>query len=268
MGGINSALIIWERSVIPFLLFSSENWIFMRKQSIETLRSLQNVFLRSVFSIGNGCPLPILLFDTATLSMELRLIQRKLLYAYHLEHLPSSSLASEVWTLQKTLGIPGLYTEVTEYMVELGLEKLDKYTKLQWKSAVNAAIEDKNHKNLLESIKSYKKLDHRELSKESYGTKGYILEMPLSKARTRMRIRANMVNSIKFNFQSDPKFTTDNWQCSCGMIESQRHIQNSCEEYDDLRQLHNLDTDEGLVEFFDAVLLRRQEEEHQGEPDD
>ena len=145
---------------------------------------------------------------------------------------------------------------------------MEKYTKQQWKSAVNTAVDEMNHKELLMNIKPYKKLNYDELSKETYEIKEYVKNLPLPKARTRMRIRSMMLKTVKFNFQSDPAFTGENWQFSCGKINSQRHIQESCEPYYDLRELYDLDTDEGLVEYFDAVLQRRQEDEHQGEPED
>ena len=268
IGGITTALTIWERSVIPFLLYSSENWTDMMKKSMETLTNLQNIFLRTAFATSHSCPIPILLFDTATLGMKLRIMKRKLMYAFHLEHLPVTSLANQVWILQKTHGLPGLFQEVSEFMVELGLDNLTNYNKQQWKVAVNSAIDERNHNELLNTIKSYKKLSFADLSKETYEIKEYVKSLPLSKARTRMRIRSKMVKTVKFNFQSDPEFARDNWQCFCGMIDSQKHIEQTCELYEDLRLLHNLDTDEGLVDYFDAVLLRRQEDEHQEEPED
>ena len=173
-----------------------------------------------------------------------------------------------MWDLQKNLGLPGLYQEVSEYMVELGLGSMANFNKKQWREAVNSAIEERNSFDLLNTIKSYKKLNFSDLSKEKYEIKDYIKSLPLPKARTRMRIRSMMIRNVKFNFQSDSEFARDNWQCLCGKIDSQRHIQETCELYEDLRQLHDLDTDEGLVEYFDAVLNRRQEEDDQENPED
>ena len=54
----------------------------------------------------------------------------------------------------------------------------------------------------MKNIKTYKKLDYAELSCEEYNFKPYLNELNLSDARTRMRLRANMISKLKFNFQS------------------------------------------------------------------
>ena len=72
-----------------------------------------------------------------------------------------------------------------------------------------------------------------------------------------------MMNNVKFNFQSDPEYTNMNWKCSCrdneSPIESQYHLK-VCPKYNDLHEIFDIKSDEGIVQFFDAVLQRRQEE--------
>ena len=73
-------------------------------------------------------------------------------------------------------------------MVELGLGNLTNYKKQKWKVAVNSAIEERNHDELLNTIKSFKKFSFADLSKETYEIKEYVKSLPLSEARTRIRI--------------------------------------------------------------------------------
>ena len=110
-------------------------------------------------------------------------------------------------------------------------------------------------------MKQYKKINYDEIKDETFEVKSYLKSLSLPQARLRMRLRAGMVGSVKFNFQSDKKFTEVNWRCSCGQIDSQRHIENNCVKYDDLRDKFDTKDDLGLVSFFDAVLKRREEEE-------
>ena len=124
VGGIATALLIWERSVVEFLLYSSENWIYLSKQSIQCLTNLQNMFLRVTFSMAHSCPLPILQFDTTCLSMDLRVLRKKLLFAFHLENLPPSSLGNQIWKELKILDLPGLYPEVRIAIQDLGLSPM------------------------------------------------------------------------------------------------------------------------------------------------
>ena len=128
LGGVSTAVMIWERAVIPFLLFSSKNWIRMSKESLKILTDLQNTFLRAVFSVASSCPIPIMLFDTKTLSMELRIMQRKLNFAYHLANLPETSLGFKIYNEMRIFNLPGLHREIVEFICELGLKDIENYT--------------------------------------------------------------------------------------------------------------------------------------------
>ena len=76
-----------------------------------------------------------------------------------------------------------------------------------------------------------------------------------------MHYRAQMLRGFKMNFQSDPQFEKDNFECLCGRRDSQRHALLRCPLYEDLLEIHDINTKEGLVEFFESVLSRRQEED-------
>ena len=252
---------IWERAVVPFLFYSPANWICMSKESLKSLEDLQFLFLRAAFSISHSCPRPILLFDTKTLSMELIVAREKLLFGFHLENLPNDSLGNEVWNTLKHLNLPGLYKETRELMSDLGIDSMRNYSKHQWKTKVNSAVDEANHKSLLNQIKTYKKLNYDELTKEEYEVKDYINKLPLAKSRTFMHYRAKMLKGFKMNFQSDPIFEKENFKCVCGRISSQNHALNSCDLYEDLLDIHDTESTEGLIDFFDAVLQRKQEED-------
>jgi hypothetical protein len=51
----------------------------------------------------------------------------------------------------------------------------------------------------------------------------------------------------------------------CGNIvkakETQIHVATQCPSYQDLRDVYELETDDGLLEFYRAVLSRRKERE-------
>ena len=181
----------------------------------------------------------------------------KLIFLWHLENLSPKSLAGEVLALQKNLGLPGLHRECQELLSELGLGPIKSYTKAQWKREVSRLLEEKNRMMILQQTKSYKKLSFQQLSKEEYEIKPYIGNLPLNKIRTMIRLRAQVFKSATFNFQSDVLFSKENWLCECGRIMSQTH-QKGCIQYADLRLLHNLGEDSGLVDYFDTIL-RRQE---------
>ena len=64
------------------------------------------------------------------------------------------------------------------------------------------------------------------------------------------------------NFTHDRRFSKSDWLCRCrNAIEEEGHIvSGSCEVYSDLRtQFGDLGEDKNLVDFFKAVLDRREE---------
>ena len=63
------------------------------------------------------------------------------------------------------------------------------------------------------------------------------------------------------NFSNDKRFQWCNWNCvGCdgSVRESQCHV-TSCDGYRDLLDVHDIQTDDGLVDFYRAVLDRRDE---------
>ena len=132
------------------------------------------------------------------------------------------------------------------------------YSKNQFKRELNKRIEEKNLSDLLRQIKSYKKLNHKELSEEVYELKPYTVNLPLYQARYMMRLQAQVFKSIKFNFQSDVIFSSENWLCECQKaIQSQQHLK-ICEQYADLRRKHSLLEDQGLVAYFDKTFRQKE----------
>ena len=174
IGALETGLSLWETSLIPFLLHSSENWLNLSSKTLKILSDLQNDFFRSIFSLPLSTPIPIMYLDTKTPLMTNRIWKQKILFLFHLENLPALSMGSEVLTLQKNLHLPGLHKECEEVISKLGLADFKKYTKAQFKKVLNAKLEEKNFVDLINMTKSYKKLDSKELAEEVYCVKQYI----------------------------------------------------------------------------------------------
>ena len=70
------------------------------------------------------------------------------------------------------------------------------------------------------------------------------------------------------NYSHDKRFAANGGVCpGCDgeedgtVVDDQDHVASSCPGYADLRADHDMDTDQGLVRFYRAVLDRRKEEE-------
>ena len=113
-----------------------------------------------------------------------RIIQKKLMFTFHVVHLGKETLAYEVMETQRTFEFPSLWQEVIGYLqeLEISVEELEESSKYEFKKRVKEAIKKKNEKDLLQWMEPYRKLDAKELSKEEFTTKDYFSELSLSKA--------------------------------------------------------------------------------------
>ena len=93
---------------------------------------------------------------------------------HHLKNLPIGSLGRSFLDLQmedRSLG--GLFYEVEEDLEKLGNPDLTSVTKTRFRKMVRDYIGNKNRLDLLEEIKSYKKLNHEKLKESKNERKKY-----------------------------------------------------------------------------------------------
>ena len=71
------------------------------------------------------------------------------------------------------------------------------------------------------------------------------------------KFRSKMFN-VKWNYKSDPKFSSDLWKCnSCqSSIETQNHVM-FCPAYSSLWEGKDINNDKNLTDYLKQVLLIR-----------
>ena len=63
--------------------------------------------------------------------------------------------------------------------------------------------------------------------------------------------------SFAGNFKRDKRFESTKWLCNAcadGVLETQDHVTNICDGYDEVRRTFGVKTDEERLHFFRAVL--------------
>ena len=263
VGGIDSALLMWEACCIPSLLTGAGTWVNITPAAEQRLEALQHWFLRLVLRVGPGCPVASLRWETGVLSMKLRVWVEKVMLVRHLRSLEEGSLARSVLEEQQEKGWPGLAKETATICEELGIE--DCNTSNIWQ------MSNKNYrKMLIETCKLKDEMCLRKLAEgkskcdkimeEEYGKKPYLSLQVLSKVRQVFYTRVRM-QPFAGNFPSDKRFSKSNHLCLCAVEkEDETHLlAGNCPIYGDLRKKHsNLESDLDLLAFFSAVLARRE----------
>ena len=92
---------------------------------------------------------------------------------------------------------------------------------------------------------------------ENFEMKPYLLNLKLSVARDKFRLRSQTTRTVKMNFFNDKKYSADLWRCwHCPSMDSQSHIR-VCPAYQKFREGRDLDNDLDLVNFFQQVIKLR-----------
>ena len=257
-GGLTTGLLLWEMSVIPMLMNNAECWLQMNDSTLKLLNSIQNNFLKCLMAVGQGCPTPSLYWSTGTLLMVNRILQKKCLFVHHLATLPPDSLAREVFELQNHFHLPSLMDECNSFIETFCHQKIENFTKNQWKKMVKRKIVEKNRQDLLDQMKGYQKIDYSTHENEPFKIQQYLQQMKLSQARLKFKIDCFMTPTVKLNFLNNDQFRRENYTCwDCSNIDSQAHVK-ICKEYEEFRRGKNLDCDTDLVRYFQQVIGKRQ----------
>ena len=265
VGGLDAAFQIWELAVLPMLLFNAECWQDIASNEVKILENLQFTFLRCILGVGSGCPLPMLISETGMLLMECRILKKKLLFLHHVTTLPPDSLANEILAVQKSLGLPELYTECHSFLSTHGLTNVSAFSKAQWKKTINSKIHELNKEKIISMTrdKRYKKISLSQLKEDDFKKKNYFIELNADDARLRFKFASKMTPTIAMNFQNDNGFRSKLWTCpACrseddiGFIDSQQHVL-ICPNYSKLRENKDLSSNKDLVTYIREVIKTR-----------
>ena len=264
IGGLKAGLDIFEMVVIPSVLNNSDTWVEIEKESVNRLEDLQNYMFKNLLAVPHSVPTPSLRSELGCLSMEERINCRKLMFIYHVKSLEKSTLANEIYELQRTLNFPGLVQEcrklISKYELPNVIDEETNITKSQWKIIVKKRVREHSEENLLTQFGNYSKLREGPLMKDCLTLKPYIQNMKLCEARTLFRIRTSMMPA-KFNMKNNKKFASKLWKCdACQKIDSQSHIL-WCPFFAPLREGKDVDNDDDLVEYFSKVFQIREDME-------
>ena len=263
-GGMETALMLWETCCIPSLMHGAGTWVEMPSEAVKRLNKIQNYFVRLVLRIGPGSPLASILWDTSLLDMQFRVYMEKLMIIMHIRSLDEETLANKIYEEQKHNKWPGLYEETRAICEELQIEDCNttRLGKQQYKVMALAACHRKNEEKLRLMATEGK---CARIRGEEYGRKEYMKNQTIENTREWFKTRYGLM-PFAGNFSHNRRYAPSDWLCRCKtMREEEGHITSgSCEVYGDLKsQFGDLKEDKNLVDFFRAVLDRRDELEEE-----
>ena len=264
LGGLETALMLWETCCVPSLLHGASTWVEMSSETEKTLNNLQCWFVRLVLQIGPGAPLSALLWDNQLLDMGLRVWVEKTMLVLHIRSLDKESLASRIYYKQMEENWTGLVDETKQICIELGIEDCNttSMSRTNYRAVVTTACHRLNEERLRCQASVVK---CGRIANEEYGKKSYVSNQNIEASRKWFRTRFGL-QDFAGNYSHNRKFAKSDWLCRCKTDrEEEGHIiRGQCSVYEDLRpQFGDLSEDSNLVEYFQAVLDRREDLENE-----
>ena len=221
------------------------------------LNQIQYWVLKLIYQVGQGAPSVSLLWDTSCLDMSLRIYKEKVLLVGHIRKLDKNSLAKLIYEEQKLQKWPGLATETSSICSELGIEDCNS-TNLE-KVAYGKILTEALHKKNEEKLRFFARGKCERISIEEYGRKDYLEKKNIFHIRQQYRSRFGLLD-FAGNYRNNKKYLKTGGLCLCkDSREDESHLlSGSCKVYGDLTEgFCDLTNDDELVEFFAAVLSRR-----------
>ena len=257
VGGIETALLLWEACCIPSLLNGAGTWTEISKATEKKLNQIQYWGLRLFLQVGPGTPLVSLLWDSGALEMSLRIKVEKIMLILHIRSLGPDSLANKIYVEQRTHNWPGLAKETKQICEDLELE--DCNTTLQERNSYKTLLMAACHRSNEKSLRLLARGKCERIGMEEYGRKEYFRSKNIFNVRQQYRTRFGLL-PFGGNYSHDRRFANSNWLCKCQEArEEECHlISGQCKVYGDLTDKYtDLTDDNNLVQLFQEVLARR-----------
>ena len=106
IGGMDTALLLWESCCIPSLLHGAGTWTDILKITERKLNQLQSWFCRLILQVGQGAPLVSMSWDLNLLDMSLRVMIEKVMLVLYIRNLEEDTLARKIYESRRnTVGL-------------------------------------------------------------------------------------------------------------------------------------------------------------------
>ena len=214
IGSIKVGLSLWEMSVIPMLLYSSEVWSDIPAKTMRKLEETNSLMLSNLLGVSKrGCPEVSLYLEMANLTVQNQKLLRKMLFIHRVATLPNDSLASECYEEMLKHSLPGIVSNCVSHMNQWGITNIRQYSKWSWKKLMKEKIKLKNFQDLLKQSERYKKIDTELYRTKAPEMKSYLKTLNLEDARILFRKNSFMLKTVRYNFKSDKHYKAEGYLC-------------------------------------------------------
>ena len=210
-------LLMYERTVLPAMIYNLEVWTNWRKSDWEQLERIQNDALKEILQLPKGTAGWGLRKELGLWPLKERIVYKKLMMYQQMMNATTERLCTKVVKEQKRMKYEKCwYSELEEDAKTYGvdLEQVEEKKKSEWKKMVKERINGEVERKTKESEIAGKKQRHQKGNK--FERQEYLKEVGIRKASEMIRTRLEMWD-IGRNMGKD-------WKCKCGEDETIEHI--------------------------------------------
>ena len=194
IAGMEGAWILWEKAILPTLLAGCGGWIGASKKIYEKLDSIQNEYLRMIYSCPPSMPKPALRSQTGMTSMKHKIWVEKLCVITRIMNPleDKENYAKQILDEQQEQGWKGITTEVEEICLLVGLPNVCK--KFVSRVEVVKAIELHHLKEIKLEMEPLSKLSKIK-NTDTRSMQQYMKQKCLEDSRTEFVWETNMIDT-------------------------------------------------------------------------
>ena len=220
--GLEAAVILWEKALIPSLLNGAGTWIGDIKNTVKLCNNIQDFYWRIILEVPASCPKVALQSETGMMDMSLRIEKMKCLLLLKIKNMEGNALAKQILMRAEKNGENGLNSEVRDICRRLCIGDLNEVDIC--KNDLNFIFKKEQISIIKKKVEDSSKLSH--LKWENFHECApYFKDKNISNARMKFRFRTKMTKNIPGNFKNNFKYNQADMLCSfCPVNLTQEHL--------------------------------------------
>ena len=187
-------LILYEKTVVPGIIFNLECWTELGDKEMERLEKIQGQIIKGLLQLPESTPYWGLIKETGVWPIRMKIIYQRLMLFQNMISSDEERLGKKIVEDQLKNQKKGWVSETKRLARTIGIDvdRARSMKKSKWKKELKINIERKINEDLDKVEVMYRKMRHQKGQK--FGRKSYLEEMTIAEASLTMRRRLEMID--------------------------------------------------------------------------
>ena len=234
--GFETKLKLYKTCIVPSILYACETWLPNTKE-LEYIEALQIKSLKQLMQVPQTTPSPALLVDTGLTDLHPIVIDRQLMFYWHLSQQSDNRLTKQILneSLRKYNQNPNSWPNRQIRAIEtldIGNSDPTKFSKRQWKVQISKATRKENIKLIIARAGKLSKMKNAMSNKTEPSLEKYLQILPMKQAALIFKARYRML-PLKCNFKG--KYKDQACPRCSSELDNEKHLIEHCSAFNSIR---------------------------------